>query len=205
MADDDTRSGDKNAAGRGLKAEERRLWEHAMRDARPLRPNAVASGGPDARSPFMQKLQKKAASAGPQSVVPMAAGGELRPQLANRPLAALDRRTSQKLRSGRIPIDATLDLHGLRQAEAHRRLIGFIDGCRRQRMKCVLVITGKGMAAGEDRPWGAEPARGVLRTTLPSWLQVPPLNHAVIKYQAAHVRHGGTGAFYLFLRKPESL
>ncbi len=188
---------------RPLAPEEKSLWHHAVRDATPLKPSAV-SGGPDPASPFMQSLRKKAQS-GPRSVVPLAAGGDLRPKLPNRPLSALDRRTSQKLRSGRIPIDATLDLHGLRQDEAHRRLISFIEAGQRQRYKCVLVITGKGSAAPSDRPWGAEVGRGVLRTALPNWIQTEPLSRYVVKYQAAHHHHGGSGAYYLFLRKLERL
>ena len=188
---------------RQLAPEEKSLWHHAVRDATPLQPSAVA-GGPDPASPFMQSLRKKA-KAGPQSVVPLAAGGELRPKLTNRPISALDRRTSQKLRNGRIPIDATLDLHGMRQDEAHRRLISFIEGGQRQRYKCVLVITGKGSGSSSDRPWGADAGRGVLRTALPNWLQTEPLSRYVVKYQAAHIHHGGSGAYYLFLRKLERL
>lgn len=187
---------------RALGPDEKSLWDYAVRDAVPLAPKTL-SGGPDPRSPFMQALKNKARSS-PQSIVPLA-GNELRPQLSNRPLAALDRKTSQKLRNGRIPIDATLDLHGLRQEEAHRRLIGFIEAGQQQRFRCVLVITGKGSATPDHVPFGAGSGRGVLRTALPTWLQTSPLNRYVVKYQAAHTHHGGSGAFYLFLRKLERL
>ena len=188
---------------RDLRPEEKSLWTYAVRDASPLRPANVA-GAPDPRSPFMQALQKKS-QAGPKSIVPLA-GSELRPKMNNKPLSALDRRTSQKLRNGRIPIDATLDLHGFRQAEAHNRLIRFIEQGQRQGFKCVLVITGKGGAiASSDVPWGADGTRGILRTALPQWLQTAPLDRYVVKYQAAHIRHGGAGAYYLFLRKADRL
>ncbi len=187
---------------RPLGPDERALWDYAVRDATPLQPSAVA-GAPDPRSPFMQSLHKKTPSS-PQAIVPLA-GSELRPKHNTRPLSALDRKTSQKLRSGRIPIDATLDLHGLTQSEAHKRLIGFIESGQRQRFKCVLVITGKGGAGSSDKPWGTDRQRGVLRTALPNWLHAAPLNRYVVKYQAAHIHHGGDGAFYLFLRKLERL
>ena len=187
---------------RELEPEEKSLWNYAVRDTAPLRPTAVR-GAPDPRSPFMQALQKKS-QAGPRSIIPLA-GSELRPKMNNKPLSALDRRTSQKLRSGRIPIDATLDLHGFRQAEAHSRLIRFIEQGQRQGFKCVLVITGKGGPGASDPPRGPERTRGVLRTALPQWLQTAPLDRYVVKYQAAHIRHGGAGAYYLFLRKAERL
>ncbi len=182
--------------------DEKSLWDYAVRDATPLRPSAV-SGAPDPSSPFMENLRKKAKSS-PQSVVPLA-GSELRPKLPNKPLSSLDRRTSQKLRNGRIPIDATLDLHGFRQAEAHNRLIRFVESCQSQGFKCVLVITGKGVPDMAQKPRGAENVRGVLRTALPNWLQTPPLDRYVVKYQSAHIHHGGAGAFYLFLRRRERL
>ena len=56
--------------------------------------------------------------------------------------------------------------------------------------QCVLVITGKGR--------GGE---GVLRAQLPRWLSQPDLRPLVSRLAPAHARHGGSGAFYVFLRE----
>lgn len=68
----------------------------------------------------------------------------------------------------------------------------------------VLVITGKGREADEDRhaPFDMfqERDRGVLRRNVPRWLAEPELRSIVVGYTSAHVKHGGDGAFYVQLR-----
>ena len=48
------------------------------------------------------------------------------------PLAPLERRLRQRLSRGTHPIDASIDLHGMRQAEAHDALRGFLTARRRR-------------------------------------------------------------------------
>ena len=40
--------------------------------------------------------------------------------------AGLDRASAERLKRGRYPVEARLDLHGMTQAEAHRALAGFV-------------------------------------------------------------------------------
>jgi DNA-nicking Smr family endonuclease len=63
----------------------------------------------------------------------------------------------------------------------------------------VLVITGKGKPGREDD----YPHRqgGVLRQQVPHWLRLPPLGLAVQQVAEAHLRHGGSGACYVYLRR----
>ncbi len=114
---------------------------------------------------------------------------------------ALDAATQRKLRRGRAAIDGTIDLHGLRQAEAHAVLTAFILQSRERGHRCVLVITGKG-TKGEraESPYEA-PGPGILRTRLRQWLAEPPLRGLVFGIEEAHPRHGGAGAFYVFIRR----
>jgi DNA-nicking Smr family endonuclease len=60
----------------------------------------------------------------------------------------------------------------------------------------VLVVTGKG-GGGTGAPRG----EGVLRRDAPRWLGVPPMAQLVVGVFEAHVRHGGAGALYVYLRK----
>ena len=63
----------------------------------------------------------------------------------------------------------------------------------------MLVITGKGRG-GEDH--GPIPRRqGVLRHQVPLWLRQPPLGSVVLQVAVAHLRHGGEGAYYVYLRR----
>ena len=65
----------------------------------------------------------------------------------------------------------------------------------------MVIITGKGNAqAGEVAAWMASP-HGALKQMVPRWLAEPSLASLIAKTQAAHVRHGGDGALYVYLRK----
>ena len=60
------------------------------------------------------------------------------------------------------------------------------------------LITGKGRPPEDS--W--QPQRsGILRHSLPHWLAAPPLTGRVLQVAPAHQRHGGTGAFYVYLRR----
>jgi len=117
------------------------------------------------------------------------------------PLAALERRLKQKLLRGRIDLDASLDLHGMRQNEAHAVLVDFLIHAQRRQHRIVLVITGKG-AKGSEAEFG-ESVPGVLRRALPQWLKNADLRGLVIGFEEAGPAHGGGGAFYVRIRRLE--
>jgi len=112
----------------------------------------------------------------------------------------LDRRTSERLRKGQQPIEARLDLHGMKQTEAHAALYAFVTREARLGKRCLLIITGKG---SRDRsPDSVMPERsGVLRNLVPRWLRDPSLKGLVLAVQPALPRHGGGGALYVLLRR----
>lgn len=116
------------------------------------------------------------------------------PDSINPAAAAPDRRTADKLRRGKIPVEAVLDLHGLHQGEAQAELFRFLQISAEAGRRCVLVITGKGGRAG-----GGE--AGVLRRMFPLWLGLAPVSGVVLAHSPAHPRDGGDGAFYVLLRR----
>lgn len=118
------------------------------------------------------------------------------------PLAPLERKLKQKLSRGRMTADAAIDLHGLRQGEAHVALLRFLDRAQRQGSKVVLVVTGKGGRAREDEwGFGAEGTTGVLRRQVPLWLGLPEFRALVLGWEEAGRPHGGAGALYVRLRR----
>jgi DNA-nicking Smr family endonuclease len=114
-------------------------------------------------------------------------------------LAPLERRARQKLARGHLPVDAALDLHGLRQHEAHPALHGFLRRAQHHGAKIVLVVTGK----GEGRTSDALEGGGVLRRAVPVWLQAPEWRNLVVGFEAAARHHGGAGALYVRIRRRE--
>lgn len=117
------------------------------------------------------------------------------------PLAPLERKLKQKLSRGRMTADAAIDLHGLRQGEAHGALLRFLDRAQRQGSKVVLVVTGKGGRVRDDA-WGfGDGTTGVLRRQVPLWLGLPEFRALVLGWEEAGRPHGGAGALYVRLRR----
>jgi DNA-nicking Smr family endonuclease len=199
-----TRDGGKSGrTGRHVTPEEAELWEglkhslqkvkgkprvpaHAMTPAAP--PAARAPSRPEKAQP---RPSPKASAPAPKA-----------PPVA--PLADFDRRAFRQVASGKFTIDDRIDLHGLGRQEARTRLRAFLLGSQAKGHKVVLVITGKGgEAEGADhlaRMLGG-PERGVLRRSVPQWLEEHEFRTIVLSYTAAGVRHGGEGALYVRLRK----
>lgn len=119
------------------------------------------------------------------------------------PLAPVEDRFRKRLLRGRVEVDRRLDLHGLRQAEAHDRLLGFLATAQAQGAKVVLVITGKGRPGADERPIFADEP-GVLRRAVPHWLAAQDLRGIVLGFEEAGPAHGGGGALYVRLRRRRS-
>ena len=60
------------------------------------------------------------------------------------PPIAIDRRKARQIGSGRIEVEGKIDLHGMRQSEAHAALRRFLLRAHADERRWVLVITGKG-------------------------------------------------------------
>ncbi len=111
----------------------------------------------------------------------------------------MDHKAFGKMTRGKLSPEARLDLHGLTLGEAHPELIAFVLGAHADGKRLVLVITGKGKDRDEGGPI---PTRfGILRHQVPQWLRLPPLSSAVLQVTPAHLRHGGEGAYYVYLRR----
>ena len=186
---------------RGIRPEERRLWESYAEGVRPKLPER----GPESENPDPPQADARASPSAPQPVpafrIGEAARGRDSVAVARaRPVreapARMDNKTFGKMKKGRLKPDARIDLHGRTVDEAHNALIAFILSRQARGDRLVLVITGKG-----ERDSPAPVERGILRRQAPHWLTLPPLSSAVLDVSPAHRRHGGDGAFYVYLRR----
>jgi DNA-nicking Smr family endonuclease len=179
----------KHRRPRQLSSEERRLWAHVARAVKPLPGRAVTEAPPE---PLPAEAK---ASAAPPSRPP-APKPVPKPPLP--PLAPLERKTRVALRRGIRRADGVIDLHGMRQAEAHHALVAFLHRSRERGHEVVLVVTGKGAAAVGESLFEE---RGVLRRVVPHWLCLPELRAIVLGFEEAAPHHGGAGALYVRLRR----
>jgi DNA-nicking Smr family endonuclease len=175
---------------RTLSEEEKALWHAVARSATPLRRRKAivldeVTGAAQVTRPAARR----------DKVTPVRSTVVKPVKPSPPPLAPLGRRERSQLAKGRKSIDARIDLHGMTQERAHRRLIGFLQGAAADGATFVLVITGKGRASV------LEPDRGVLRRQVPHWLALPELRSLVVGFEEAGIGHGGEGALYVRLRR----
>ena len=116
------------------------------------------------------------------------------------PLAPIERPLLRKISRGQNEIDAVLDLHGMRQDEAHERLRRFLQQSQFNHARLVLVVTGKGNSPSKTLD-GEGHGKGVLRRLVPDWLRMPDLRPVVMGFEQAAPHQGGSGALYVRLRK----
>ncbi|MBL8287221.1 MAG: Smr/MutS family protein [Rubrivivax sp.] len=93
-----------------------------------------------------------------------------------------------RLRRGQWALQGQLDLHGLRREEARAALVAFLAGARRQGLRCLRVVHGKGLGSP-----GREP---VLKAKVQRWLAQ---SDAVIAFAQASAPQGGAGALIVLL------
>lgn len=151
-----------------------------LEEAPPAAPKETAAAKPARKAPARKPAPPAA---------PVAPPG---PPLDHGRAAGVDRRTLDRLRRGRLAIEAEIDLHGHRQDEAHRALNAFVQGQAAAGRRVVRVVTGRGLA----REGG-----GVLRTLVPRWLNEEPLRPLVLAFSHARPDDGGDGALYVLLRR----
>jgi len=194
---------------RPLTDDERKLWREVVKDARPIASKSVLKAEVDEAAPVPDMLVKAEAPSTPRKPAPIAPVIKPAPYVppSPPPLTGLEKRISQRLARGQMEIEARLDLHGHSQMQAYDALRGFISRARASGLRCVLVITGKGASPyARHTLHGATfyevPERqGVLRSAVPRWLNEADFRAHVSGFQPAHPKHGGGGAFYIWLRK----
>jgi DNA-nicking Smr family endonuclease len=181
---------------RPLHPDEAALWAHVAKSIAPLPGREL----PIVTEPAVEETPSPPAPKAKTSPIPPAPKAKPKPK----PLAPIDRRLRTALRRGTQEIDGVLDLHGLRQDEAHGALRRFLHRRQADGAKTVLVITGKGAAGMThgDRDQVVSEERGVLRRVVPHWLRLPDLRPLVLGFEEAQARHGGSGALYVRLRRP---
>jgi DNA-nicking Smr family endonuclease len=187
---------------KGLSAEDRKLWTHVARSVKPLDPARMPPSeevDPPPPEPEPALRAKKAAAARPVVAAPPPGPP---------PLATLEKGLKRKLSRGAVEVDAKIDLHGLTQEAAHRRLNAFLRRAQANGFRVVVVITGKGapkrLRGLDDDPYrpDAYAERGVLRRVVPEWLALPDMRALVIGFEEAALAHGGAGALYVRIRRP---
>ena len=169
------------------------LWREVTKSVTPLpgrrpappKPSAPPAADPKpapGRSDIRRSAMRAPLPVSPAPLPPLKPGAS----------PGVDRRTSERLRKGRMEIDGRIDLHGMTQAAAHTALNGFVIQSHRRGRRVVLVITGKGNIGKGG---------GVLKAEVPNWLNQEPIREKVLAFFPAQPKDGGAGALYVLLKR----
>ena len=98
------------------------------------------------------------------------------------------------IKKGKIIIEDIIDLHGYNINEAFNAVCNFIDYNIHKKRRVILCITGKGTLSKKTQTY-------TIKEKFQYWVYSNPQLSKHIKYcSTAHIKHGGEGAFYLFLK-----
>ncbi|HEY8580759.1 MAG TPA: Smr/MutS family protein, partial [Beijerinckiaceae bacterium] len=121
---------------RSLTASEQELWRTVTRFVARLDGGRALARPPDEPAP--------AAAADPPTPAPGLPAAPPPPATpkarSHPPLAVLETKVRKRLARGRLDVDAKLDLHGMRQAEAHMALKRFLQRAQDDGARVVLVV-----------------------------------------------------------------
>jgi len=190
---------------RKLKSEEVELWEQVAKSATPLNvPQKINTSKKPVAKPSNKKNDQfefgkfEIGEKANQKSIKNDLKPSISSALENAPVQ-MDYKSFKRMKRGKTTPEATFDLHGMTVAQAHAALIHFLMTSYSRNMRLVLVITGKGKFQKDTGPIPRQV--GILRHQVPQWLRMPPLRDKVLQVSEAHGKHGGSGAYYVYLRK----
>ncbi|TKD26164.1 DNA mismatch repair protein MutS [Rhodobacter capsulatus] len=191
-----------------LSAEDRDLWEKVAATTQAMHRHAPISAGtePDPahaphhppKKPRFEMKDFRIGQQAPDLGWRLDLAPSISDQLHRQPIV-MDRKTHREMSRGKLEPEARIDLHGMTLTQAHPELTHFLLSAQDRGCRLALVITGKGKRGADDGP--IPQRQGVLRHQVPQWLRLPPLGAVVMQVTEAHLKHGGSGAYYVYLRR----
>ena len=96
----------------------------------------------------------------------------------------------------------SLDLHGKTLDEANSIIENFIKKSYEDKVQKLIIVTGKGLHSDNEKDPYVSKDLGILKYSIPEFLRNnEDLMKMISKISEASVKDGGTGAFYIFLKK----
>ena len=96
----------------------------------------------------------------------------------------------------------SLDLHGENLDQANSIIENFIKKAYEDRIQKLIIVTGKGLHSNNDKDPYVSKNFGILKYSIPEFVKNnQDLMKIISNISEASVKDGGTGAFYIFLKK----
>ena len=181
---------------RRLAPEEKALWGKVMATVKPLvAAKAVAEAVPvkvEKPKAITPKLVVRKKPEQPRLVV-----APVKPPVQN----TLDSTWDRRIHKGAIVPDISVDLHETNLSGAYARLDNALEQAIHQKLRVVLLVTGK--PREHDRASGSsgQAGRGAIAAVVRDWLASSRHASSISAVRNAHPRHGGAGALYIVLKR----
>ena len=101
-----------------------------------------------------------------------------------------------------IPKTKSIDLHGYTLQEANIVIEEFINNSHKQKINKLIVVTGKGLHSGNESNLYISKNLSILKNSVPEFIKKNQnLMKKIVEFKDAEIKDGGSGAFYIYLKK----
>ena len=95
-----------------------------------------------------------------------------------------------------------IDLHGFTLEQANKTIKKFIEDCYQNSVSKIIVVTGKGLHSNVEKDPYVSKDLSILKYSVPEYIENNlELKKKIIEIKDAKIEDGGSGAFYIFLKK----
>jgi len=100
----------------------------------------------------------------------------------------------------------SIDLHGYSLEEANKSIEDFIINSHQEKINKLIVVTGKGIHSQNEKDPYVSKDLSILKYSVPEFISNNKnLMKIIYEMKDAKIEDGGTGAFYIFLKKNKSI
>ena len=99
----------------------------------------------------------------------------------------------------------SIDLHGYTLEQANKTIENFIIKSFEEKVNKLIVVTGKGIHSDVEKDPYVSKDLSILKYSVPEFISNnQSLNSLIYEITDAKIEDGGSGAFYIFLKKNKS-
>jgi DNA-nicking Smr family endonuclease len=107
-----------------------------------------------------------------------------------------------KLKQHSLIKTKSIDLHGYTLDEANKVINNFIKNCYEEKVNKIIVVTGKGLHSENEKNPYVSKDLSILKYSIPEYISNnKSLMNVINEIKDAKIEDGGSGAFYIFLKK----
>ena len=100
----------------------------------------------------------------------------------------------------------SIDLHGYSLEEANKLIEDFINKSYQEKINKLIVVTGKGIHSQNEKDPYVSKELSILKHSVPEFIsQNKNLINIIREIKEASIEDGGSGAFYIYLKKNNNL